>query len=95
MNYVGCIWGFCLFLCIGVLPVSAQQESEILGQLKELQKSGEAVKHSFDEVMKKVDDVLWYERVGDVAFIDKVYLCGPPKANKPNPTAMGADNPLK
>ena len=38
MNYVGCIWGFCLFLCIGVLPVSAQQESEILGQLKELQK---------------------------------------------------------
>lgn len=95
MKYVGYICGICVFLLAGLLPVFAQQENEIFKQLKELQKSNEGMRHSFDEVMKKVDDVLWFEKVGDVAFIDKVYLCGPPKANKPNPTAMGADNPLK
>ena len=25
--------------------------------------------HAFDEVMKKVDDLLWYEKVGDIAEI--------------------------
>jgi dipeptidyl aminopeptidase/acylaminoacyl peptidase len=33
---------------------------------------------TLDEVLKKVDDVLWFQRVGDVAEIDKVYLTGPP-----------------
>mgnify|MGYP001534277049 CR=1 FL=1 len=29
--------------------------------------------HDFDQVVKKVDDLLWYEKVGDIAHIDKVY----------------------
>ena len=33
--------------------------------------------HAFDQVLKKVDDLLWHEKVGDLAYIDKVYLCGP------------------
>jgi dipeptidyl aminopeptidase/acylaminoacyl peptidase len=33
--------------------------------------------------------------VGDVAWIDKVYMTGPPPANNPNPTGQGAGNPLK
>lgn len=28
--------------------------------------------HDFDQVVKKVDDLLWYEKVGDIAHIDKV-----------------------
>lgn len=51
--------------------------------------------HQFDEVTKKVDDLLWYEKVGDIADIDKVYLCGPARANEPNPTAMSAGNEIK
>jgi len=43
---------------------------------------------------KRIDDVLWYHRVGDAAFIDKVIITGPPAKSK-NPTAMGAENPLK
>ena len=31
-----------------------------------------------DRVRKAVDDVLWYQRVGDVAEIDKVTIVGPP-----------------
>lgn len=26
--------------------------------------------------MKKIDDVLWYEKVGDIVYVDKVILCG-------------------
>ena len=51
--------------------------------------------HAFDEVMKKVDDLLWYEKVGDIAYIDKVYLCGPARWKEPNPTGMSAGNELK
>ena len=32
--------------------------------------------HQFDQLMKKIDDVLWYEKVGDIAHVDKVILCG-------------------
>lgn len=53
------------------------------------------LQHRLDQVEKKVDDLLWFQRVGDVAFIDKVYIAGPPRANVKNPTAMGAQNPLK
>lgn len=31
--------------------------------------------HQFDQLMKKIDDVLWYEKVGDIAYVDKVILC--------------------
>jgi len=51
--------------------------------------------HRFDELKKKADDVLWYDRVGDVCNIDKVFIVGPPKANAKNPKQMGALNPLK
>ena len=46
------------------------------------------LQHRLDEVEKKVDDLLWFQRVGDVAFVDKVYITGPPRANVKNPTAM-------
>ena len=51
--------------------------------------------HAFDEVIKKVDDLLWYQKLGDVAHIDKVYLCGPPRWKEPDPTSMSAGNELK
>jgi len=35
-------------------------------------------RYALDEVLKRIDDVLWFERLGDVALVDKVYLTGPP-----------------
>ena len=70
------------------------QDGDLSDQLKELQKSIQASEHRYDALEKKIDDALWYHRVGDVAFIDKVIIAGPP-AKVNNPTAMGADNPLK
>lgn len=48
----------------------------------------------YDSLAKAVDDLLWYQKVGDVAEVDKVRLTGPPPRNVPNPTAQGAGNPV-
>ncbi|MCP4176668.1 MAG: S9 family peptidase, partial [bacterium] len=53
------------------------------------------MEHRLDVLHKKIDDVLWYEKVGDLANIDKVYMYGPPKWKEKNPTAQGAGNPVK
>jgi dipeptidyl aminopeptidase/acylaminoacyl peptidase len=39
-----------------------------------LEKKIENLSFALDAVSKKVDDLLWFERVGDVAEIDKVYI---------------------
>ena len=51
--------------------------------------------HRFDELAKLVDDVLWTQRVGDVAVVDKVRIVGPPLANEKSDTAIGAGNAVK
>jgi len=70
------------------------QDNDLANQMKELQKTMNANQHQFDALEKRMDDVLWYHRAGDVAFIDKVIITGPPAKAK-NPTALGANNPLK
>ncbi|PKL82648.1 MAG: S9 family peptidase [Ignavibacteriae bacterium HGW-Ignavibacteriae-3] len=55
----------------------------------------EELDHRLDQISKAVDDIQWYNKVGDVANIEKVFIVGPPPAKIPNPTAMGANNPVK
>jgi dipeptidyl aminopeptidase/acylaminoacyl peptidase len=62
--------------------------------LKALQDKIDKTEHRFDVLEKKIDDLLWFQRVGDLAFIDKVIIAGPPPANEKNNT-FGLSNPLK
>lgn len=62
---------------------------------KQISGSDEKLQHRLDRLEKLVDDVLWFQRVGDVAFIDKIFMAGPPLAKEKNPTAQGAGNPVK
>jgi dipeptidyl aminopeptidase/acylaminoacyl peptidase len=55
----------------------------------------EALNHRLDVVEKKIDDIYWYNKVGDIAYIDKVFITGPPLAVEANPTGQGAGNPVK
>jgi dipeptidyl aminopeptidase/acylaminoacyl peptidase len=69
-------------------PPAPRAESEIEAlqkQVEALQKDVDGQRYAFDQVMKKLDDVLWIDRVGDVAIVDKVYLTGPPNP-KETPT---------
>jgi dipeptidyl aminopeptidase/acylaminoacyl peptidase len=75
------------------LGVALAQEKPADARL--LESKFEALDQRIDQLAKAIDDVLWYNKVGDVANIDKVYIVGPPPAKVTNPTAMGATNPVK
>jgi dipeptidyl aminopeptidase/acylaminoacyl peptidase len=51
--------------------------------------------HKQDEIVKKIDDLLWYQKVGDVAYIDKVRLTGPPRWRPKSRDDRFAANPLQ
>ena len=81
-----------LFLALGVTIIFAQNQEKILESLK---KDKENLSHRLDVIEKSIDDILWYNKVGSVAHIDKVYIYGPPRWKIKNETAMGARNPVK
>jgi dipeptidyl aminopeptidase/acylaminoacyl peptidase len=84
-------------LCLlAVVPaVLAQGQVDIQTELEALKTHNEKLGHRLDVLEKLIDDLIWFERVGDVAFIDKVYMTGPPLRHEENPTAQGAGNPVK
>jgi dipeptidyl aminopeptidase/acylaminoacyl peptidase len=47
-----------------------------------------------DTVLKALDDMMWFERLSDVADVDKVVYASLPPVHIPNKTAPGAGNPL-
>ncbi|MCX8056853.1 MAG: prolyl oligopeptidase family serine peptidase [Ignavibacteria bacterium] len=80
-----------LFFVISLFGQNPSKEDEI-NQLKKL---NEYLEHRLDILEKRIDDVLWFERLKDYAFVDKVFMTGPPKWKEKNPTAQGAGNPVK
>ncbi len=78
-----------------VLSVRGQTLQELQDRVDELTRQNENLNHQLDVIIKKIDDVNWFNRVGDLSFIDKVFIYGPPPANTPNPSAVGAKNPVK
>ncbi|MDH4197743.1 MAG: prolyl oligopeptidase family serine peptidase [Candidatus Aminicenantes bacterium] len=82
-------------LTLAVAPPRAAAQDETSDLKAALERRFEALDHRLDALEKAVDDILWYNKVGDVATIDKVYHVGPPPGKVRNPTAMGARNPVK
>ena len=73
----------------------SQSETDYVNQIEELNQKFNDIQHRFDKLEKLNEDLLWYQVVGDVAIIDKVYITGPPNPHIKNPTAMGVNNPIK
>jgi len=88
-----------IFISIMILHnsvFSADQNNDgVNKKLDKLLSSINSLRHRLDTIEKISDDILWYNKVGDIAHIDKVRHTGPPPANVKNPTAMGAKNPVK
>lgn len=80
-------------LLTALIAVSMAQEKPV--DAKQIDSRFEAMNQRLDQLAKSIDDVLWYDKVSDVANIDKIYIAGPPPAKAKNPTAMGAKNPVK
>ena len=85
----------CLLCAVCLSQMAVPDAADIPKTLEALKKNNAGLEHRLDELAKAVDDVLWYHKVGDAAWIDKVYMAGPPPAKEKNPTAMGAGNPVK
>lgn len=69
--------------------------TELMNAIRDVNSNFDALDHRLDVLEKNIDDLLWFDRVGDVAYVDKIYITGPPPANESNPTGQGAGNPLK
>ena len=65
--------GFATAPCLRAQEV-AGSNAEISRQLQALQKQLEVQSYAIEQLAKKVDDVLWFERVADVAEVDKLYI---------------------
>ena len=87
-----------LLVFLIVSPSWAQDKPDgVESDLEALKKFNESLDHRLDVLERQVDDLMWYTRVGEVAFIDKVYMYGPPlrPEQEESPTAQGAGNPVK
>ena len=73
----------------------SQSSEELQEQIEALNRQISQMEHTFDVLSKKIDDVLWMQKLEDVAWVDKVYIYGPPLWQRENPAAQGAGNPVK
>lgn len=80
-------------LIILTVTLTAQTNNDNLTE--KINNKFENLGHRLDRLEKITDDILWFQRVGDVAFIDKVRMTGPPKWKEENPNQFGAGAPFK
>ncbi len=78
------------------LHTAQAQEAESIEEIRSmLERHVESLRHQFDVLNRRIDDVMFFHRVGDIADIDIVSFTGPPPRYQPNATAQGAGNPLR
>jgi dienelactone hydrolase len=78
-----------------VLKLYPQTTGELQEQIEQLNRKIEDMDFAYQVLQKTIDDVLWIQKLEDVAWVDKVYIDGPPLWKEENPTAQGAGNPVK
>jgi dipeptidyl aminopeptidase/acylaminoacyl peptidase len=70
-------------------------DDTVAKEIEALHSAQQDLDHRLDQLAKAIDDLAWFQRVGDVAIVDKWRIVGPPDANPENPNAPGATNPVK
>jgi dipeptidyl aminopeptidase/acylaminoacyl peptidase len=83
------------FISLALFAMAQNQGSDCEKLYQLILKQNELLKHRLDVLEKMVDDNRWYAKIGDIAYIDKVFIYGPPLAKEKNPTGQGAGNPTK
>lgn len=88
-----------LITLISLLIVSnslfSQSNEQILKELSSLRSYNSNMKHTYDALTKKIDDLLWYEKVGDIAYVDKVCITSENLSKPDGLISRGHNNPLK
>jgi dipeptidyl aminopeptidase/acylaminoacyl peptidase len=68
---------------------------DIRKQIEELKRREESLYHVFASLSKQIDDLMWYQKLGDMARIDKITFTGPPPGNPLAQQPQDRNNPLK
>ena len=68
----------CLFVAAVTINLYPQSTEELQQQIEELNQKISNMQHTFDVLQKNIDYVLWIQKLEDVAWVDKVYIYGPP-----------------
>ncbi|MBE0572413.1 MAG: S9 family peptidase [Ignavibacteriaceae bacterium] len=84
-----------LLTLINTPSILSQMDTVLVQKLDSLLNYNESLEHRLDVLEKNIDDILWFQRVGDVAFIDKVFMTGPPKWKETDTTDPAFGNPVK
>ncbi|MGI6047559.1 MAG: alpha/beta hydrolase family protein [Petrimonas sp.] len=74
---------------------SAQTDSTLLKEIKSLKETVNDYKHHFDVLEKQIDDLMWFRRLEDIAYVDKVRLTSTPRWKPKNPDDRFAGNKLQ
>ncbi|MCK9452383.1 MAG: prolyl oligopeptidase family serine peptidase [Bacteroidales bacterium] len=86
---------FCLLLIFSSISLAQEINTLLLEKVERLQKDNEKLRHRLDVIDKQNQDILWYKKVEDIAYIDKLYISGPPASNINSKTHLSYGNPLK
>ncbi len=85
---------------LGVLIFAVNATAQISNE--QLLRNQEAIlehlgdlRYRFDVVEKAIDDITWHKVVGDVAYIDKLFMAGPPPTDAEQATTLLGSNPIK
>ena len=87
----------CALLTLGAFLVlnAARAQTNSADALQErLRNLEESLSFTEDRLEKRINDLLWFQRIGDVAEVDKVRYTGPPSRVTNNPTAQDAGNEI-
>lgn len=82
-----------LFLILNLNTVSAQ-DSSLDKKVDDLTKKIENLKYEFDKLNKGIEDISWEDKLGDLAFVDKIRFSSLPSAQNRSKTGKGYGNPL-
>ncbi len=72
-----------------------QDVADVKAVVDQIKKNESNLEHRLDQLSKQIDDLMWEQKVGDIAYVDKVYIYGPKKWKIKDQDAMGANNPVK
>jgi len=71
-----------LVMLMAIAAANAGEREEISPSLEKrleaIERKVDAAQYTFDQILKRIDDVLWFERAGDIASVDKVYITSQP-----------------
>ncbi len=79
------------FLLLNAARAQTNSADALQERLRNLE---EALDFTEQRLEKRINDLLWLQRVGEVADIDKVRYTGPPARVTNNPTGQGAGNEI-